>query len=244
MTVSEEALESIRKHAVHIDWDLAFKGRSKGNRHLHRVSRIAIHLAERSKARIDICTAGGWLHDIGLVEGNRHHCFTGAQIAQSYLAELGIDPREIEQIVHCIEAHDGEVPARSLEAKVVHDADTMDKMGIFGFIRHVWKISLIDSLSTDEMLNSVPEHIAERRSKLYLHISREIVRGLDNRLSAFLRDRAVAGEVVELISKKAFQGIPSEGIAEELIKNSRLGKEFLESIKSQMTLAYLSDPVN
>ena len=239
MTISQEILDVIKEYAVHNDWYLAFEGKSKGNQHLHRVNRVVIHLARREGARMDICIAGGWLHDLGLVKGNRHHCFTGAELAREYLEGLGVDPEDIQQVVHCIEAHDGEVIAGTLEAKVVHDADTIDKMGPFGFIRHVWKISLVEDLDAERLVDTVAEHIAERRSKLYLETSIKIVGEFHRILESFLEDRETATKVVATVVDCASKGIPSEDTAQMLLEDPTLEKDFRDTIICQTATCYL-----
>jgi len=122
MPTSEATLKIISEYAVHMDWDIAFDGRSKGNRHLFRVNKLARHLNEFEGGEGDIVIAGAWLHDVGLVEGNKGHCFKGGKIAKAFLAELELDNDTITKIVHCIEAHDGEIEAKSIEATRHHSA--------------------------------------------------------------------------------------------------------------------------
>lgn len=239
MTIGKQELETIRAYAIHNDWDVAFEGKSRGNRHLNRVNKIVVFLAEKEKARRDICEAGGWLHDLGLTVGNVGHCFSGAKLARKYLTELGLDSSDVDAVEHCIEAHDGEVEARTAEAKVVHDADTIDKMGPFGFIRHVWKISLIYDKGPKQLVTSVQKHIAERWSNLYFSSSRDTVAEFVQSLDLFLADRDAAKEVVEIISRSSSQGRPSEIVAEDLVKDSTLDKGFRKSLQRQLSTDYL-----
>lgn len=239
MSISQETLEAIREYAIHNDWNVAFGGKSKGNQHLHRVNKIVDHLGKEEQARMDICVAGGWLHDLGLIKGNKHHCFTGAELARTYLADLGVDSEDVQQVAHCIEAHDGEIGARTVEAKVVHDADTIDKMGPFGFIRHVWKISLVEDLDAEQLLDKVASHIAERKSRLYLEASGEVVENLHRTLEAFLEDREIAKKVTETVAECASKGIPSEDTAQILLGGSVLEEDFRDAINCQMATCYL-----
>ncbi len=239
MTISEEALETIRNYAIHMDWDIAFEGRSRGNQHLQRVNKIVVHLAVHEKARLDICVAGGWLHDMGLVKGNRHHCFRGAGLAREFLQGLGIEPDLTESIVHCIEAHDGEIEAETSEAKVVHDGDTIDKMGPFGFIRHVWKMSLVEDMEMKELVRFARNHIAERESHLYFQRSRDLIKGFNTALDEFLSDEVTSERIARTISDSAFKGIPSEKVADIILKDPSPSIKFRESAKSQMVVDYL-----
>ncbi len=239
MSIDESKFEVIKDHAIHMDWNLAFDGKSRGNQHLRRVNKIVIFLAHHQKARLDISVVGGWLHDIGLVKGNRHHCFTGVPIAREYLASLDVDQDDIERVVHCIEAHDGETVAETLEAKVVHDADTIDKMGPFGYIRHVWKTSLIEDMTPRELTRFVRGHIDERESNLYFDISRNLAGRFNSVLDEFLNDEVTSMRIVDVISKNASKGIPSERVADIVLRDPSPSIRFRESIKSQMLVDYL-----
>jgi HD superfamily phosphodiesterase len=239
MTIDADKLEVIMDYGICMDWVVAFDGKSKGNQHLHRVSKIVEYLADLEYARHDICVAGGWLHDIGLIKGNKGHCFSGVEPAKEYLTEIGVDPEDIEMVAHCIEAHDGEIEAETPEAKVVHDADTIDKMGPFGFVRHVWKISLVEDFEPEEMVRFVSEHLEERRSKLYFTSSADLIKEFVDILETFLEDKESARRVVESISKGAAEGVPSERVAEGLYGDSTLDEDFCETIKKQLSVNYL-----
>lgn len=239
MTIGEDKLEVIMDYAICMDWVVAFDGKSKGNQHLHRVNKIVEYLADVEYARHDICVAGGWLHDLGLINGNKGHCFAGVEPAKDYLTEIGVDPEDIEMVTHCIEAHDGEVEAETPEAKVVHDADTIDKMGPFGFVRHVWKISLVEDLEPEKMVQVVSEHLANRHSKLYFSSSADLIEDFVQVLASFLEDKESAGKVAEIISKGAAEGVPSEKVAESLFGDPTLDEDFCESIRKHMSVDYL-----
>jgi HD superfamily phosphodiesterase len=239
MTIGMNELEVIRDHAIHMDWDVAFDGKSRGNQHLRRVNKIVVFLAGRQKARLDISVVGGWLHDIGLAKGNKRHCFTGVPLAREFLADLSVDQDDIERVVHCIEAHDGEIAAETPEARVVHDADTIDKMGPFGYIRHVWKTSLIENITPRELAQFVRRHVAERESNLYFEISRNLARKFNSVLNEFLADEVISERIVSIISEGASKGIPSERVADMVLRDSSPSIRFRESIKSQMVVDYL-----
>ncbi|MFM8944949.1 MAG: ribonuclease Y [Actinomycetota bacterium] len=89
-------------------------------RHLVESAQIASSIAAELGVDPKIAKRGAFLHDIGKavsheVEGS--HAIIGAEIAR----RLG----ESEPVVHCIEAHHGEVEQRTIDAVLAHIADAI-----------------------------------------------------------------------------------------------------------------------
>ena len=232
--IPAEKLERIREYALHMDWNVAFGGRSKGNRHLERTVKIALALSKRKDVREDIVAAGAWLHDIGLHLGNEGHCFSGARFIQPFLGELGLNEEDIERVTHCIEAHDGEVPARTLEAKVVHDADTLDKTGPLGFVRHAWKIANITDHDPSRLADEVEKHLPTRLENMCLPEAKERAVALERELRSVLADRELLARLTSLVAKGSRNGVPTEEIVAELIRSGFLPKSTLDILQEQL----------
>lgn len=89
-------------------------------KHSVEVSLLAGLLAAELGANEQICRRGGLLHDIGKatdheVEGT--HVSIGVELAKRC--------KESEAVIHCIEAHHGDVPFHSVEAVIVQVADAI-----------------------------------------------------------------------------------------------------------------------
>lgn len=233
--LSDEAMDKIREYALHMDWDVAFGGKSKGNKHLERTAKIALSLSRGKDVREDIVVAGAWLHDIGLHLGNEGHCFSGSRFIRGFLEELELDDEDVEHITHCIEAHDGEVPAKTIEAKIVHDADTLDKMGPLGFIRHAWKIANITDYSPKRLAEGVEAHLPERLQRIYLYDAREKAAGLDEELKVLLEDRELLLRLTSFVTEKSRSGIPTENIVEELVRKRMLPRRTSHVLQVQLS---------
>lgn len=87
-------------------------------KHSMEVAFIAGALAAELGADVNVCKKAGLLHDIGKavdheIQGN--HVKIGAEIAKKF----GLTP----DIVHAIEAHDGNIEAKSVEAMLVEAAN-------------------------------------------------------------------------------------------------------------------------
>ena len=78
------------------------------------------------------------LHDIGFFDPEfqtRGHDETGAELSRGLLAGLGYEETTIEAVVECIRSHKGRASLpRSLEAKILYDADVLEKAGLFALI--------------------------------------------------------------------------------------------------------------
>ncbi len=88
--------------------------------HSLEVCHIAGLLAAEVGADIKIAKRGGLLHDIGKAldqETEGTHVSIGVDLCRKY--------KENEAVIHCIEAHHGDVPFRSIEAILVQVADAI-----------------------------------------------------------------------------------------------------------------------
>ena len=88
--------------------------------HSVEVANLAGMLAQELGADVKIAKRGGFLHDIGKAidhEMEGTHVELGVQLAKKY--------KEKWEIIHCIEAHHGDVEAQTVEAIIVQAADTI-----------------------------------------------------------------------------------------------------------------------
>jgi uncharacterized protein len=217
--ISQDIVEQIQKYAIKTDWEIAFDGKAKGNRHLFRVVTIARFLAEKEEAQKDICEAGAWIHDISLADGNDDNPTKVRASVEAFLARLPLDNESRRRIAECAEAHEGAADAVSIEAKIVHDADALDKMGILGIIRHTWKI--VNLIQTDANARQVyvilQKHLRARKEKLYTETAKILVHYLNEALSQFFADEGKALRKLEYIMEFARAGITSDEIAKRLL---------------------------
>lgn len=91
-------------------------------KHSMEVSMIAASLASELGADIDLCKKAGLLHDIGKAVDHEIQS-PHALISRDILKKFGL-PKEL---IHCVEAHDGDVEAESMEAKIVQVANKISE---------------------------------------------------------------------------------------------------------------------
>ncbi|MBU1018834.1 MAG: ribonuclease Y [Patescibacteria group bacterium] len=87
-------------------------------KHSMEVAFLAGHLAVELGADVSICKKAGLLHDIGKAVD---HEIQGkhAAIGRDILKKFGVS----DDVIHCVEAHEGDIPADSIEAKIVQAAN-------------------------------------------------------------------------------------------------------------------------
>jgi putative nucleotidyltransferase with HDIG domain len=105
--------------------------------HVKRVQRLCMQLLKGMKgADSDVVEAAALLHDVGkYVEKENNevdHGRASAEMAEKFLNSVKFDTKKTAEACHAIRVHThGEEPC-SVEAKILHDADFLDKMGAVG----------------------------------------------------------------------------------------------------------------
>ncbi|HVB25703.1 MAG TPA: HD domain-containing protein [Ktedonobacteraceae bacterium] len=136
-TIQANIYQEVKKRFASID-DLAH-----GWEHVQRVYSLALSIAEREGADSFIVGAAALMHDLGRVipDTTRHHAEVSVTLAGDILDAQSIPPAMQQAILHAIEAHSfsRNIEPRTLEARVVRDADRLDGLGAMGIIR--WAIT-------------------------------------------------------------------------------------------------------
>jgi uncharacterized protein len=110
--------------------------------HLARVWRTAQALLEsHPEANRLVVLAGCYLHDLVNLPKNHPEraqaSRRSAQLARHQLSWMGFPPELLDGVAHAIEAHSysAAIPAETIEAKIVQDADRIDALGAVGLAR-------------------------------------------------------------------------------------------------------------
>jgi len=83
--LNKNTLQKIKKLALKTDHNIAFGGKSKGNKHLLRVVRVAKFLAQKTGADEHVAVAGAFLHDTALPSGNDYNYLKNKKIVKKLL---------------------------------------------------------------------------------------------------------------------------------------------------------------
>lgn len=115
-----------------------------GWEHVYRVYKLALSIAEQEGADPFVVALAALMHDLGRsVQTNKgeHHADVSTRLARELLAVQDVPIDTQEAILHAIAAHSFSrgVEARTIEARVVRDADRLDSLGATGILR--WAIT-------------------------------------------------------------------------------------------------------
>ena len=159
-----------------------FKHSHHDKYHIERVYNLAIRLAQEEKADLDTVKAAALLHDIARAQEDEgtinDHAKQGAKMARKILEQVNFPKEKTDNVIHCIETHrfrKGLAP-KSLEAKILQDADRLDIIGAIGiarvFTRGGWSNKPIHDPSTppkakyDGKSETSINHIREKLLKI------------------------------------------------------------------------------
>jgi len=102
---------------------------------------LAGEIASEEGADPETCVAGALLHDLVYLPKNHPDSSRSASLAAALVPgwcafDAGLAAKA-EAIAHCVEAHSfsGGIAARTLEARVVQDADRLEALGAIGIAR-------------------------------------------------------------------------------------------------------------
>lgn len=120
-----------------------FDDPAHGWEHVRRVYMLALRIAGEEGADKLITGCAALLHDIGRLLHRKGvpHSLLSVEEARDILKRYPLETEQIEAILHAIEAHSFSqgIEPRTLEARVVRDADRLDGLGAIGILR--WAIS-------------------------------------------------------------------------------------------------------
>ncbi len=120
-----------------------FDDPAHGWEHIRRVYKLALHIAQQEGADPFIVGMAALMHDLGRLSHDKimHHAELSIASATELLSAYQLPPGTQQAILHAIAAHSFSlgIEPRSLEAKVVRDADRLDSLGAIGIMR--WAIT-------------------------------------------------------------------------------------------------------
>jgi uncharacterized protein len=146
-----------------------------GYEHTERVIKLCKVLSKDIDVNMDILIPASILHDIGRPKDN--HAAESAILAREILEKKGFNPDLIKKIIHAIKVHSfsagGE--AKTVEARILSDADKLDAMGAIGIYR-VAQYSVEHNCDYTESIEHFHEKLLKLPELLYTDKAKEIAK--------------------------------------------------------------------
>jgi uncharacterized protein len=176
----------LEKEIVSIVREYAFKNSKKddihGFPHVERVLNLCLQLGKELEANLFVLEIVAFLHDIGRVykdkaSDTKNHADISAKMALDFLnfKDFNIPQNDIENIIHCIKAHSfsNNIVPRTLEAKILSDADKMDALGAIGLYRTIG-FTVKNQGGLEQVIKHLEDKIMKLKDQLYLDISKQM----------------------------------------------------------------------
>lgn len=105
--------------------------------HVRRVQRLCLKLSSEVKeVDSEVVEVAALVHDIGKFAERENnavdHGSVSADMAEKFLNSIKFDKERMAAVCHAIRVHTHRAEPHSVEAKILHDADFLDKMGSVG----------------------------------------------------------------------------------------------------------------
>jgi len=148
--------------------------------HISRVRRLCRLIASELGGGVDleVLDLAALLHDVGrFIDGKGHHAELSASFAEKILRALGYGEDVVSRVVEAILGHSysyGQEP-RSVEGKILSDADKIDAIGAIGVAR-AFMLGGVWGRSIAETAKHFEEKLLKLYDRLYLEESRRIAR--------------------------------------------------------------------
>jgi len=152
--------------------------------HTIRVTDNAIFLAEKENANKSACFLSAIFHDVYKMDRSDEigHEIKSAEFAYKILSEF--DNEFISSVVNAIRSHTNGSP-QTLEAKVLWDADKLDKIGACGIMRRIISKEYTQKQLMRRLKSDMESTI------FYLNTSKEIANLRKNYMKKILNSRCV-----------------------------------------------------
>lgn len=136
------SLSDLETHcAAHVREQMTANDPAHDVMHIERVVANTRHLADAEGARLEIVVPAAWLHDCVTLPKDSPQRAQASRLAAVEATRLltawGCEPDWLPEIAHAIEAHSftAKIEPRSIDAKVVQDADRLEALGAVGLAR-------------------------------------------------------------------------------------------------------------
>jgi HD superfamily phosphodiesterase len=184
----------VRNIILQYSRDMSAGRLARGFDHCNRVYHLAKQLEDTYDD--DVLYAATYLHDIILAEP---HQLASAEKAEAVLHEVGFEPEKIGLVKDAILNHIPEGSPSFREARMLHDADILDSLGMAGLTRLAIDAFFLKGAKTlQEVLNLIREykeravyHLVLNRGK---ELAKERIEFMERALHQLEKEISIVGE--------------------------------------------------
>jgi uncharacterized protein len=164
--------------------------------HVYRVYNLCLKLKKDLNVNINVLKIAALLHDIGRIKKDnkkekKNHAEFSAELADKYLSSqnFNISEEELKNVIHCIRSHSysNDLPPRTLEAKILSDADKLDAIGAIGLYRTIGYTVKNEGTIID-VIEHLEDKIMKLKDKLFLKISKKIAKKREKIILDFYKE--------------------------------------------------------
>jgi len=170
--MNQEKFELVERYSREQTAKLGLHAWPHVQRVLHLCTVLSKFEGENPAVDLDVLRIAALLHDVAKhlekADSSTDHGDVGASMAESFLKSIDFEEEKIQLVCHAIRVHTHREEPTSIEAKILHDADFLDKLGAVGIATVFIKACL-----TNTTIEEVAEAFeAENSTKSYvaLHI--------------------------------------------------------------------------
>ncbi len=164
--------------------------------HTERVYNMCIYIGHKLQANLFLLRIAALLHDTGRYtenfnQKNKNHAEVSAEIALKYIntSNFPFQKSDIENIYHSIQSHSfsNKITPKTLEAKILSDADKLDALGAIGLYRTIG-FTIKNNGNLHDVINHLENKIFKLREMLFLDISKKIAQKRLEILNLFYKE--------------------------------------------------------
>ena len=152
-----------------------------GFEHVERVLKLSSEIGVVLNANLLVIKIAALLHDVGRYLENdkevKNHAEISAEIAENFIIKnnFNLAIGDVENILHCIRAHSfsNDLEPKTLEAKILSDADKLDALGAIGLYRTIG-FTILRNGSLEDVIEHLENKILKLKNRLFLEVSKEI----------------------------------------------------------------------
>jgi len=174
---SNEILSKVRTFA----YNNSEKNDIHGFKHVERVLKLSLEIGTILNANLPVIKIAALLHDVGRYlkkeDEVKNHAEISAEIAENFIIKnnFNIAIEDVENILHCIRAHSfsNELEPKTLEAKILSDADKLGAIGAIGLYRTIG-FTIKNYGGIEQVIHHLENKILKLKEMIYLDYSKQI----------------------------------------------------------------------